>query len=165
MPGESRRGHARGRHTLTEARATFWDDEFNWCIELAERLRQGQWDEADRDGLIRHLEDFVAARLDDVTDASRLLLKALLEATTEPGVPPAWRQLGVMVPQRRLRELLRLWPGLLPTASDLFAGSYRTGRKFASVATGKPEDAFPRECPWTLAEALAVKWPRLPPSS
>ena len=146
---------------MTEERASFHGDEFGWCIQLAERLRQGQGlDEADRADLIEHLDQFAVARRCDVTDASLHLLQRLLEASTEPEVPPAYRKLGVIIMQRKLRKLFQQWPGLLPTAPDLFNVSYAGARTAAAASTGKPEDAFPPECPWTLAEAMALKWPR-----
>lgn len=93
-------------------------------------------------------------------DASLWLLKALLEATVGPGHPPAWRRLSVAVRQKRLRELLRAWPGLLLTAPDLFGSSYHAVRKCAATAMSTAEDSFPDRCLWTLEEALAIKWPR-----
>ena len=103
-----------------------------------------------------------------MTDASLDLLKALLVVSAQPqrnpegvcaGRPSAILRFGVAVQQRKLRELFRTWPGLLPIAPEVFEGSYASARKCAATATGQPEESFPAENPWTLDDALAVRWP------
>ena len=151
-----------------EPRVAFKDDKLTWVLQTAERLRRGLLDDIDRMALVEFLNDYAIARRREVADASLDLLQALLTASAQPqrspegicaGRPPAVLRFGVAVQQRKLRELLRTSPGLLPVAPDLFAASYATARKSAATATGQPEDSFPAASPWTLDDALAVRWP------
>ncbi len=124
-------------------------DETAWLEATAALIRQGRFDEVERDALAEYLTDMAKRDRREVFSWLVVLLSHLLKWEYQPeGRSRSWRG-TILEQQRELRQLLE--SGTLRNHADAYADA----RKQAAADTGLARDAFPQECGWDLDGALA----------
>jgi hypothetical protein len=130
-------------------------DETAWFEATAELIRQGRFQDVDRDTLAEYLADM--AKRDRREMFSRLvtLLSHLLKWEHQPDRRSgSWRG-TILEQQRELRQLLE--SGTLRNhATAVFTDAYVDARKQAAAEAGLARTVFPEECAWDLDSALAA---------
>jgi len=129
-------------------------DETAWLEATAVLIRQGRFDEIERDILAEYLTDMAKRDRREVFSRLVVLLSHLLKWEYQPDRRSgSWRG-TILEQQRELRQLLE--SGTLRNhATAVFADAYAEARKQAAAETGLARAAFPEECGWDLDGALA----------
>lgn len=137
------------------ATATLYEaDETAWLEATADLVRQGRFDEIERETLAKYLTDMAKRDRREVFSRLVVLLSHLLKWKYQPDQRSrSWRG-TVLEQQRELRQLLE--SGTLRNhALAVFADASADARKQAAAETGLARTAFPQECGWDLDSALA----------
>jgi hypothetical protein len=129
-------------------------DETAWLEATADLVRQGRFDEIERDALAEYLTDMARRDRREVFSRLVVLLAHLLKWQYQPGRRSgSWRG-TILEQQRELRQLLE--SGTLRNhAQAVLADAYAEARKQAAAETGLARAAFPEACGWELDGALA----------
>lgn len=143
-----------GQRAPVATAALYEVDETAWLETTAEFVRQGRFDEIDRDTLAEYLTDMAKRDRREVFSRLVVLLSHLLKWQYQPERRSgSWRG-AILEPQRELRQLLESGT-LRKHATAVFADAYAEARKQAAAETGLTRAAFPEECGWDLDGALA----------
>src|SRR4051812_38427371 len=141
--------------------AKYEQDFYTWVNEQAALVRAGRFDEADIENIAEELESLGRSEARELRSRYQTLLLHLLKWRYQPNLQgPSWkstirREREVEIP-RHLKEN----PGLKSRWQELFAEAYRGARLDAVGETGLPDGTFPRDCPFTLDEAMDPDfWP------
>jgi hypothetical protein len=137
------------------ATATLYEaDETAWLEAAADLIRQGRFDEIERETLAEYLTDMAKRDRREVFSRLVMLLSHLLKWEYQPDHRSgSWRG-TILEQQRELRQLLE--SGTLRNhAIAVFAEAYTDARKQAAAETALARTAFPEECGWDLDSALA----------
>jgi hypothetical protein len=129
-------------------------DETAWLELTADLIRQGRFDEIERDTLAEYLTDLAKRDRREVFSRLVVLLSHLLKWEYQPDCRSgSWRG-TILEQQRELRQLLE--SGTLRNhAAAVFADAHADARKQAAAETGLARTAFPEACGWDLNGALA----------
>jgi hypothetical protein len=137
------------------ATATLYEvDETAWLEAAADLVRQGRFDEIDRESLAEYLTDMAKRDRREVFSRLVVLLSHLLKWKYQPDQRSgSWRG-TILQQQRELRQLLE--SGTLRNhALAVLADAYADARKQAAAETGSARTVFPPACEWDLDNALA----------
>jgi hypothetical protein len=146
---------------VEEVSASLHDvDFYAWANEQAGLLRAGELTQADIDNIAEELECLARAEMRVLRDRLRVLLLHLLKWRHQPlRRTPSWR-LSILNSRDDLADHLRDNPSLKPQVREAMVDAYRRARREAAIETELPEATFPKECPWTYAEAVDENyWP------
>ena len=147
---------------MNTANNLYEQDLYAWALRNATLLRQGHLAEVDADHLAEELEDMGANKKRAITRHLMRLLQHLLKYKMQPQLRSKSWQLTIRNQREDLQELLEESPSLVHTLHDpeRLRRAYARAVSEASIETGIDESVFPRECPFTLEQALNPDfWP------
>jgi hypothetical protein len=135
--------------------ATLYDADFYaWANEQAGLLRTGEPAQADIEKIAEELECLARAEMRVLRDRLRVLLLHLLKWRHQPQRRgQSWR-LSIMNARDELATHLADNPSLKSRLGEATVDAYRRARREAAIKTELSEATFPKECPWTYAEAV-----------
>lgn len=135
-------------------------DFYAWAYEQAVLLRAGKLKQADIENIAEEIESMGRSEKRELVSRLRVLLLHLLKWRHQPlRRTPSWR-LSILNSRDDLSDHLRDNPSLKPQVREAMAGAYRRARREAAIETELAEAIFPKECPWTWAEAVDENyWP------
>src|SRR5437868_4419894 len=142
------------QRTAQALAALYEADETAWLEATADLVRRGRLDQLDPGTLAEYLADMAKRDRREVYSRLVVLLAHLLKWEHQPDRRSGSWQGTILEQQRELRQLLE--SGTLHNhAVAVFADAYADARKQAAAEAGLTRGAFPEECPWDLAGALA----------
>lgn len=135
-------------------------DFYAWAYEQAALLRAGKLTQADIENIAEEIESMGRSEKRELVSRLRVLLLHLLKWRHQPPRrTPSWR-LSILNSRDDLADHLRDNPSLKPQVREAMVDAYRRARREAAIETELPEATFPKECPWTYAEATDENyWP------
>ena len=151
--------------------AQYERDFYTWANEQAALIRAGKFDQADIENIAEELETLGRSEARELKSRYHVLLLHLLKwryLTTkssglsgEPNLQTSsWKATIRREREVEIPEHLDENPGLKPRQQELFEAAYRSARIDAVGETGLPEATFPKDCPFTLDEAMRGDfWP------
>lgn len=141
--------------------ASLYDADFYaWANEQAALLRAGEPAQADIENIAEELECLARAEIRVLRDLLRVLLLHLLKWRHQPvRRGQSWR-LSIMNARDELATHLVDNPSLKSRLGEATVDAYKLARRDAAIETELSEATFPKECPWTYAEAADENyWP------
>lgn len=134
------------------------EDEYRWWMEQTELLRQRRFGEVDLNSLIEELADVGNEKLHRLESSYRVLMVHLLKWQFQPRRRSrSWA--GTIVRERTNIELYeRRSPSLRRRAGEIVLSQYRYTLREAAAETGMPAEAFPAQCPYSLAQLRDFDW-------
>jgi hypothetical protein len=145
---------ARADPVTKERRSLYERDFYMWIEQQAARLREGRLGEIDVANLLEEIEDMERSEKRAIESKLIVLLTHLIKYRTQPDQrSSSWRG-AIVEHRRRLRQLLRESPSLVPYAHEIFAECYADGSEQAAADSGLSPKNFPGEPPFTLEQAL-----------
>ena len=147
---------------MSTANNLYEQDLHAWALHNATLLRQGHLAEVDAEHLAEELEDMGANKKRAIARHLMRLLQHLLKYKMQPQLRSKSWQLTIRNQREDLQELLEESPSLVHTLHDpgRLRRAYARAVSEASIETGIDESVFPRECPFTLEQALDPDfWP------
>ncbi len=141
--------------------ATKYDTDFyGWTQEQAELLRAGRLDEIDIEHLLEEVESMGKSEESELESRLEVLFMHLLKWIYEPQLRGKSWVNTIKEQRRKVPRRLQKNPGLKSKLEVITKEAYEDARQSAADETGLPEQTFPKECPWTLEEALNPEfWP------
>ncbi len=134
------------------------DEDFcGWLIDQASALRERRTYSLDWDNLAEELEAMAAQDRRTLRKQLQRLLAHLLNYRVQPEAiahHKSWR-LTIRNARHEIADLVKDSPGIWGgKEEEIIAEMYQRAREDASDETGVPLNRLPKECPWTLDQAL-----------
>jgi hypothetical protein len=129
-------------------------DFYAWTQQQADLLRRGQVARADLNNIAEELEALGRKEVSELRSRFRILALHLLKQTYQPARSGRSWTATILNQRVEITRLVQDNPSLKSKADVIFAEAYADARELASVETGLDLDLFPRDPPFTRAEAL-----------
>lgn len=144
----------------TPAARLYEEDFYAWTQAQAELLRDGRLAEADILNILEEIDSLGRTQVAELRSRFKVLAHHLLKEIYQR--KRASRSWAVTILNQR-QELVRHLsdnPSLKPRASEIFASAYSDARNLAATETGIGLETFPRDPPFTCAQAMDESfWP------
>jgi hypothetical protein len=130
-------------------------DFFGWATQQAALLRAGRLVDADIANIAEEIESMGRSEQNELVNRLAVVLLHLLKWRHQPSHRSRSWILSIKEQRIQLARHLRQNPSLKPFLDEAVADAYEVARVRASGETGLGEDAFPAQCPFTFAQAIA----------
>lgn len=138
-------------------------DTYSWAVQQAEALRRRSHNALDWDNLAEEIESLGKSEARELENRLAVLLAHLLKWMHQPERRGASWEITIRLQRELLARHLEQNPGLKPNRAGIAVAAYRVARLQAALETELPVETFPKECPFTLEDALAHGfWPDAP---
>jgi hypothetical protein len=125
-----------------------------WAEQQAALLAQGQFDQLDLPNLVDEVLDLSKRERQALFSNLKVVLLHLLKWSYQPTKRSnSWR-VSIREHRQRIARQLKDSPSLKPYLEEIFIECYQDARLLAADETELPENTFPSECPFTLADSL-----------
>jgi hypothetical protein len=141
------------------ARANYARDVYTWSQEQARAIREGRWDDIDRDNVAEEIESVGRTEFNSLVSALRVLMLHMLKWDHQPERRTRSWVLSIEAQRAELDDVLADNPGLRPRLGEAIARAYRRARIEAAQETGFDEDAFPAVCPYSFEDVASRRFP------
>jgi len=138
--------------------ADYEDDYWVWCLQQAELLRLGRFNELDSANLVQEIEDMAGSVRRALESSYRILLMHLLKWDYQPERRSRSWLLTITRERGNIEDTERDNRSLKNDAPLLLKSAYRRARLEAAKATGLKKTHFPEDCPYSLANLLEEDW-------
>lgn len=129
-----------------------------WAAHNAHLLRVGKFNELDIHHLIEELDDMGKSEKRALESYVQNLLMHLLKWQFQPAKrTTSWRQ-SIKNSRKSMFKILRDNPSLQPLLSQVVQEEYPDALDNAAAETSLPENIFPSQCPFDLAQLQAHDW-------
>ncbi len=146
---------------ITQPQSLYEADEHQWMLEQIELLRANKFESVDRGNLIQYLTEMTIRDRRELGSRFAVLLQHLLKFLVQPDhASRSWVN-TVLEQQAEISEILKGTPSLNSYAPSLYASAYPRAIRGAAAETGIARVEFPKDCPWTIPEALAFEPPHV----
>jgi hypothetical protein len=137
---------------------TYDTDFYAWANTQAELLRAGKLHQADIEHIAEEIESMGKGELRQLENRLAVLFAHLLKWRFQPTHRGRSWELTVKEQRRRLRRHLAQNPSLQHKLPQAWEDAYGDAILEAARQTGLAEDAFPVQCPFTIAQVLDDAW-------
>ena len=132
-------------------------DYYAWANETAAAIRSGEFCRIDTIALADEVADIARQEKRSLRSRLEVLISHLLKWDYQ-GTKRTRSWAAIIAVQRiRVFKLLNDSPSLTPWLSENLAAMYEVAVQLAVRDTGKSQESFPPECPYTLDEILSLK--------
>jgi hypothetical protein len=141
-------GKVRMTHSPAEARSNYDADFYSWSLEQARLVREGRWNDVDRENVAEEIESLGREQFNKLESAFRVLLLHMLKWDYQPEMHSRSWALSIAAQRLELGDVLDDNPGLKPRIDEAIARAYRKARIEAAKETGLRPEVFPDGCPY-----------------
>ena len=135
--------------------ASLYESDFHqWASRTAEMLRAGTVEESELGHIAEEIESMGISQRRELLGGVRILLIHLLKWRFQPGLRSASWRIIINGQRREIADLLDQMPSLRPVLAAGFDKTYARATADAADETGLPNTDFPRQCPFSLDQAL-----------
>jgi Domain of unknown function DUF29 len=131
------------------------EDFYAWTVEQSRMLRSGAISSIDAENIAEELESMGRSDRRELKNRLVVLVMHLLKWRHQPAARS--RSWSATIDEQRLQieSILDESPSLRPMMAAMLAAAYEIARSRAIGETGLADEAFPKECPFTLDEVLS----------
>jgi Domain of unknown function DUF29 len=142
-----------------QERASYDGDFYTWSQEQGRLVREGRWDEVDRENVAEEIESLGREQFNKLESALRVLMMLMLKWDHQP--ERRSRSWAISTENQRLEldDVLKDNPGLKPRIGEAIARGYRKARNEAMNETGLKRSSFPENCPYSFDDITARQFP------
>src|SRR5256885_1083243 len=140
--------------TDAPVRTGYMQDFYSWLMEQARFVREGRWDQVDRDNLAEEIESLGREQFNKLESALRVLLLHMLKWDHQPTKRSRSWALSIRTQRLEVEDVLSDNPSLKPRIAEAIARGYRKARIEAAKEPGLDEDVFPATCPYDWNEIV-----------
>ena len=139
--------------------ASYHGDFYTWSQEQGRLVREGRWNEVDRENVAEEIESLGREQFHKLESALRVLMMHMLKWDHQP--ERRSRSWAVTIDTQRieLENVLAENPGLKPRIGDAMTLAYRKARNDAINETGLKKSAFPESCPYAFDDVTGRPFP------
>ena len=133
-------------------------DYAQWCAEQGALLREGPLSDLDRENLAEEIESLGRSDKREIERRLKVLLVHLLKSQFQPErAKQGWKS-TIVEQRRRIHKLVKESPSLRQHPTLVLAEEYEYARDDVTEETGLPVHAFPKTCPYSIADILDLKF-------
>ena len=133
---------------------SYKEDYFAWTQETARAIKEGRFEEVDRNALADEVESMGLEFFTELRNRLRLILVHLLKIKYQPNrISRSWH-LTIREQQIQVEIILRENPSLKPLMPEVITRAYTLARFKAARETGLLLEMFPKKCEFTTEEIL-----------
>lgn len=129
-------------------------DFYAWTQEQATLLRRQRWSQIDLQNLIEEIESLGKQQRQELRNRLSVAIGHLLKWQYQPQYRSRSWLATLRVQRRDTSRLLNDNPSLKAYLADAVHEAYENARDLAMGETDLPEQTFPLDCPYSLAEIL-----------
>lgn len=133
-------------------------DFYAWAIHNAQLLKKEKLSEIDSEHLAEEIESMGKSEKRELFNRLAILLAHLLEWKYQPAKQSKSWQLTIKEQRFEFNDLLSDSPSLKPTLIKKFSHAYQKALLLAEKETGLFKKTFPKECPFSLKQALQKEY-------
>jgi len=138
--------------------AAYERDVYSWAEEQARAVREGRWDDIDRDNVAEEIESVGRAEFNSLVSALRVLLRHMLKWDHQPERRSRSWLTSIHTQRNDLADVLSDNPGLKSRVAEAIARAYRNARAEAAEETGLDDSAFPAKCPYSFEDITSRRF-------
>ena len=121
-------------------------------------LREGPLSDLDRENLAEEIESLGRSDKREIERRLKVLLVHLLKSQFQPErAKQGWKS-TIVEQRRRIYKLVKESPSLRQYPTLVLAEEYEYARDDVAEETGLPVHAFPKTCPYSIADILDLKF-------
>ena len=139
--------------------ASYDGDFYTWSQEQGRLVREGRWNEVDRENVAEEIESLGREQFSKLTSALRVLMMHMLKWDHQPERRSRRWALTIDTQRAELDDILRDNPGLKPRIAEAMTRAYRRARVEAMNETGLKKSIFPDACPYTFEDVTTRTFP------
>jgi hypothetical protein len=139
-------------------RADYARDVTTWSQEQARAIREGRWDDIDRENVAEEIESVGRTEFNSLARLLRVLVLHLLKWDHQPERRSRSWVLSIEAQRNDLEDVLADNPGLRPRIDEAIARAYRRARIEAAQETGLERTAFPEKCPYSFEDITSRRF-------
>jgi hypothetical protein len=133
-------------------RADYARDVYTWSQEQARAIREGRWNDVDRETVAEEIESVGRTEFNQLVSALRVLMLHMLKWDHQPERRTRSWALSIAAQREELDDVLSDNPGLRPRVDEAITRAYRRARIEAAQETALDEDTFPAKCPYSFED-------------
>jgi hypothetical protein len=133
-----------------EKRAGYDSDFYTWSQEQGRLVREGRWNEVDRENVAEEIESLGREQFNKLESAIRIVLIHMLGWDYQPERRSRGWSLSIKGRRIALRNVIADNPGLKPRIAEAVTRAYEQGRVEAANETGLRDTTFPETCPYSF---------------
>jgi hypothetical protein len=130
--------------------ASYDGDFYTWSQEQGRLVREGRWNEVDRENVAEEIESLGREQFNKLESAIRIVLIHMLKWDFQPAKRSRSWALSIKGMRVDLESVLLDNPGLKPRIPEAITRAFRRARIEAAKETGKRESSFPETCPYSF---------------
>jgi hypothetical protein len=130
------------------------DDYYQWTIDTAKAVREERFQHVDLEALAEEIEDLGKSERRALSSAVSQLYAHLLKQQHQPELSGSSWEISIKKQRRQIAKLVNENPSFKPMLTDqeFIQDAYGDAVLDAAEQTGLPEETFPVDCPFTLAD-------------
>jgi len=129
-------------------------DFYRWSQEQAELLRQGRFDQIDRENMIEEIESMGRREKQELRNRLAVLLMHLLKWQYQPNLQGKSWMLTIKIQRLEIREHIGENPSLKHSLDELVEKAWKIALPKAEQETGLTITIFPKKCPWSFEQFM-----------
>jgi hypothetical protein len=133
-----------------ERPAAYDRDFYTWSQEQGRLVREGRWDDVDRENVAEEIESLGREQFNKLESAVRVILMHMLKWDHQPERQSRSWANTIAAQRLDLEQVLDDNPGLKPRIGEALSRAYPKARLQASTETGFAPTRFPATCPYSL---------------
>lgn len=141
---------AAGTPALQKERAGYDSDFYAWSQEQGRLVREGRWNEVDRENIAEEIESLGREQFNKLESALRVLLMHMLKWDHQPERRSRSWANSIATQRLDLNDVLADNPGLRPRIDEAILRAFRKARIEASTETGLARAKFSEACPYSF---------------
>ena len=150
---------AAGPAALEKERAGYDSDFYSWSQEQGRLVREGRWNEVDRENVAEEIESLGREQFNKLESALRVLMMRMLKWDHQPERRSRSWAGSINTQRLELDDVLSDNPGLRPRIPEAIARAYRKARSEAATETGLKRSVFPETCPYSFDDITSRPFP------
>jgi len=131
-------------------------DFYAWTQQQLALLKQGNFSQVDVANLIDEVESMGASERRELYSRFLVLVHHLLKWQFQPEERSNSRRSTIVEQRDELEILLGQSPSLRRLCEEALSDTYPRSRRKAVAETGLSSSTFPKDCPYTVPEVLAI---------
>jgi hypothetical protein len=139
--------------------ASYDGDFYTWSQEQGRLVREGRWNEVDRENVAEEIESLGREQFNKLESALRVLMMHMLKWDHQPERRSRSWALTIATQRIELDDVLTDNPGLQPRVTEAMTRAYRKARLEAANETGLKKSAFSESCPYTFEDVTKRPFP------
>jgi hypothetical protein len=124
------------------AGADYDNDFYSWSLDQARLLREGQWEQIDRENIAEEIESLGREQFNKLESAFRVLLMHMLKWDHQPKRRSRSWIISIKEQRLEINDILKDNPGLRPRTSEAIERAYRKAILAAAKETKLDEAVF-----------------------